>query len=482
MTIESDSMQALRDTSSLGLATAFIEREGRLHGEQRILRFWRGEFYRWDGVVYHRLEQEVFRAQVHTFLKNLKVRFKGAVQLFRPEPKHTKNVVETLAHECQAYVDAMPAWIDDHRPASSDIIAFKNGLLNLGDIIDGIMPVLIPPTPLWFSTIVIPYDFRFGAPCSQWTAFLDSSLRKDTQVDQGAIDLLQEWFGYCMTADTRHQKLMLLIGPPRCGKGTIIRAMQKVVGPENCASPKFSSLTQSFGLEPLIGKRVATVADAHLGRDDNAIGVLDTILQISGEDSVTINRKYEKAIAGVRLGVRFTIGANEPPDLPDTSAAIISRLLMITFQCSFVGKEDLRLSDKLDRETAGIAAWAIEGLKRLRKHGTFSEPDDGEQLRNDYLRQTAPVQAFLQDKCEIGSTDEHYCPVDELWAAWRAWATANGNIPGSKEGFGKRLRAAHPRIYKARKKQMESRGTIYMGLRLVTEGVLPFRPGEREID
>lgn len=474
-----DATLALRDISSVAIAARYIESHGRIDGELRILRHWRGDFYKWGGEVYQKCEPEEFKADVFTFMKGLKVNKKGRIDVFKPEPRDVKATIETLSTECQARVDRMPAWMEKHRPDPSDIVAFKNGLLDLSEANKHQQNMLTPPTPLWFSTLVLPYEFNSENTCPQWIAFLNSTLRKNGGVDRGSIALLQEWFGYCMTADTRHQKLLLLVGPPRCGKGTIIRALQRLVGHANCASPQFSSLNQTFGLEPLLGKRVACIPDAHLGRDDNAVGVLDKILQISGEDSVTVNRKYKPAIPEVRLGVRFTIGANETPSLPDSSGAIITRLLMIQFCESFVGREDLVLENKLSPETPGIALWAMEGLKRLRKTGKFTEPGDSESLRNDYVRQTAPIQAFIQDKCELGSSEEHTVAIDDLWKAWKVYAKENGNSEGTKEGLGKRLRTAVPTLYRAKELVTGERGNkvqqpVYRGLKLVNDDTLSF--------
>lgn len=482
MMTEDPPIKVLADSSSVALANSYIESQGRDNGEQRILRFWRGEFYRWDGTVYRRVELEEFRAQVYEYLKGLKVKEKGKISLFKPEPRNVKAVIDTLATECQAHkVENLPAWIDQHRPDPDDIIAFKNGLLDLREASKvHVLPAMLPPTPMWFSTLVIPYELAPLQSCPSWLAFLDSTMRKDFKVDTGAISLLQEWFGYCMTTDTRHQKLLLLVGPPRCGKGTIIRALQRVVGHGNCASPAFASLTETFGLEPLLGKRIATIPDAHIGRSDNAVGILDRILQISGEDRVTVNRKYLPALADVKLGVRFTIGANEPPALPDSSGAIITRMLMIQFRDSFAGREDLALDTKLAKETAGVALWAVEGLKRLRKAGSFSDPSDALVLRNDYMRQTAPIFAFVQDRCELGSTDQHWVSVDALWSAWSAWCKANGQIVHNKEMLGKRLRAFSSLITKKRVARGGTQQMEYVGLRVLPEGELPFGQADKE--
>lgn len=468
---------ALRDSASVTLANAYIDREVTDDGGARLLQFWRSDFYMWHKSVYIRQEPEIFRSRILHFLESLKIVVKGKIKKFQPEPRNVKNVIETLQNKCQAHVEQIPCWLDHHRPNAKDIISFRNGLLNIADCISDPRSLPTPPTPLWFDEQVLPYDWKADSRCPQWLTFLGNTIKNET-----LIALLQEWFGYCLTSDTSHQKLMMMIGPPRCGKGTIIRAMQRLIGKSNYASPPFYSLNERFGLEPLLGKRVACIPDAHLGKGADAVQVLDRLLQISGEDEVTVDRKNRTAVSSARLGVRFTIAANEAPDLPDASGAIIPRLLQIHFDESFAGREDLLLDTRLAPETPGIAAWAIEGLKRLRKVGRFSEPADASHLKNDVLRQSAPIHIFIQDRCELGADlKEHWTDVDDFWQKWRKWAEDNGHHPGTKEGLGRRLRTATMgKVYRVRSSRSGKQQYEYHGIKLLPDGELPWKDGAYE--
>lgn len=459
--------RAIRDDASVTLADAYLEQHGHDEDGRRLLWHWRGNFYEWDGVAYRRQEQEVLRSAVLKFLRGLRVmQRKGSPKPFLPEPRHVRAVIETLAGECQSPVARMPAWMDDHRPDPSDVIAFTNGLLDFKRFERDEISILTPPTPMWFSETVLPYRLDAQARCVGWMNFLESVLGSNEKGKR----LLQEWFGYCLTADTRHQKLMMLIGPRRCGKGTICRTLQRVVGEGNYANPSFSGLGSRFGLEPLIGKRVAIIPDAHLGREADAVQVLDKLLQISGEDSVTVEPKGKSAHASVKLGVRFMIACNEPPDLPDASGAIIPRLLMLEFANSFAGREDMALDERLAGEAPGIAFWALEGLQRLRKQGTFTEPEGTADLRNDFERQSAPIAAFIQDRCELGTHEHHTVSVDDLYQVWLTWAQGNGHKPGTKEGFGRRLRSAsRGAVFKRRVAEDGKQFMRYEGIRLRRE-------------
>ena len=70
--------------------------------------------------------------------------------------------------------------------------------------------------------------------------------------------------GYMLTSGLKHQKMFLIVGPKRSGKGTIAEIIRQLVGPMNTASPGLNSLGPKFGMQTLIGKQVAIISDARL--------------------------------------------------------------------------------------------------------------------------------------------------------------------------------------------------------------------------
>ena len=83
----------------------------------------------------------------------------------------------------------------------------------------------------------------------------------------------------------------------RSGKGTIARVLMKLLGQNNVCGPTLSSLSTNFGLAPLIGKRLAVISDARLGgRADQSI-IVERILSITGEDTLTVD--WRTAMPGV---------------------------------------------------------------------------------------------------------------------------------------------------------------------------------------
>jgi putative DNA primase/helicase len=222
--------------------------------------------------------------------------------------------------------------------------------------------------------------------------------------------------------------MLLIVGPKRAGKGTIARVLTALIGPANVAGPTLSSLADRFGLAPLVGKPVAVISDARFsGRSAEQAVVVERLLSISGEDTLTFDRKNREHIT-TRLPTRFTILTNELPRLTDASAALPSRLLVLQLTRSWYGEEDTGLAQRLLQERAGIFRWAVDGLRRLRTRGRFVQPTSGADAAKRLVELSSPVTAFVQERCELGP--DKTVNKRTLFDAWRGWCNdASGPIP-----------------------------------------------------
>jgi len=319
------------------------------------------------------------------------------------------------------------------------------------------------PTPMLFGVNALAYDYNPKAPEPlAWLAFLDQLWPED----RAAIELLQDWFGYILTADTSLQKMLLIVGPPRSGKGTIARILSAVIGSANVCGPTLGSLATNFGLWPIIGKQLAIISDARLsGRTDQAI-VTERLLSISGEDAVTIDRKNMVPLT-IQLAARFMILTNELPRLSDSSGALANRFVVLTMDQSFLGKEDTGLTTRLMNELPGILLWAIAGWHRLKARGRFIQPETSSEAISDMMDLASPVSAFVKDRCDV-SPGRSITP-ERLYLAWGQWCTTQGRKePGILQGFCRDLRAAVPGLsIKQRREPAGGRTRIYEGIDLV---------------
>jgi len=333
------------------------------------LRQWRGGWMRWAGTHWGEVEETVVRSGIYGLLEHAEYEdTSGKTSKVKPwEP--TRHKVSDVADALTAIthlpedVDP-PAWLDhdDAATPAGELVACENGLLHVGT------RELLPLTPRYFNRVAVPFAYDCDAPTpARWLRFLEELWPDDAD----AVDAVQQWFGYVLSGRTDLHKILLLIGPTRSGKGTIARVLAALVGAGNAAGPTLASLGTNFGLSPLLGKPLAVVSDARLG-GANVHQVVERLLSVSGEDMLTVDRKYRQPWTG-KLPTRFLVLSNELPRFGDASGAIANRFIVATMQASFLGRENTRLTGELLAELPGILSWALDGLDHLAA-GAFTEP------------------------------------------------------------------------------------------------------------
>ncbi|NUK90224.1 NTP-binding protein, partial [Streptomyces lunaelactis] len=104
-----------------------------------------------------------------------------------PTKVKISNLMEALESITYLPTDTdSPAWLDARKAEASDIIACRNGLLNIRD------RSVYPHTAAFFNINSVPFDYNPNAvEPKRWLGFLQSVWPDDP----AAIALLQEWFG-----------------------------------------------------------------------------------------------------------------------------------------------------------------------------------------------------------------------------------------------------------------------------------------------
>jgi putative DNA primase/helicase len=318
----------------MAVARAFVAEHYTSSEGAAFLRHHRGGFYLWEGTSWPEGEEAGIRAALYRWLEPAlywKATKDGpALAPWEPNKGKIANVEEALqaVGHLSGAVSA-PAWLEAREPPAFEVVAMANGLLHLPS------RELLPHTPDFFSQFALPFDFdpKAAAP-KRWLRFLHELWEDDEQ----SVGALAEIMGYVLGGATSQQKLFMLVGPKRSGKGTIGRVLTGLFGAHNTGAPTLAGLTTNFGLSPLIGRPLALISDARLSsRNDGTIAV-ERLLSISGEDSLTIDRKYREPWTG-RLPTRFLILTNELPRFTDSSGALASRFVLLTLSKSFMGRK-----------------------------------------------------------------------------------------------------------------------------------------------
>jgi putative DNA primase/helicase len=423
---------------TLPTADAYV-RDFHLHPQGRAIQCYAGLLMEWRDNRYSEVEDNAVKKRLQVWLhESLRYIFnRRTEELELVDYESNAGTINSALESIRAYTHlpatvSSPSWLGNapHALLPNDILPCRSTLLHL--------PTMkhFPATPQFFTVNALEFDPDPAAPPpTSWHQFLHQLFDGDTE----SLDLLQEWFGYCLTGDTSQQKMMLMVGPKRSGKGTIARVLTRLIGNGNVSGPTTSSLAGPFGLQPLIGKTLAIVSDARF-HGENIATVVERLLCISGEDTLTVDRKHTTSVT-MKLPTRFMFLTNEFPRLHDASGALAGRFVILRLTESFYGKEDIGLTERLLNELPGILNWAIEGWRRLRERSHFVMPTSVRDVVQEIEDLSSPVSAFVRDACIVGAG--HRVSVDSLYDAWKRWCEDEGRqAVTTKQTFGRDLAAA----------------------------------------
>lgn len=462
-----------------------------LEANDRMI-YWRGEFHMYFGTCYRALTEAELGARIARFITDVgwwsRLARKDAhgnyedgaaphpdyddlmvvVEKVVPRTAHIREILLQLKRDYLPDIVEAPCWLDHASgPPADELVACRNGLLHLPT--GGVHP----HSELLFSLNAVDYEYNPSAPApGAWLEFLHDLFEDDIQ----AVETLQELFGYFLLPDTRQHKIGFIVGPKRGGKGTISRVLTGMLGRENVCGPTLGSLGTNFGLWPLLHKRLAIIADARLsGRTDQAV-IVERLLSISGEDTITVDRKHLSPWTG-RLPTRFLILTNELPKLTDSSGALASRFILLCLTKSWYGREDHELTDRLLGELSGILNWSIAGWRRLNERGYFVQPASSLEALQELEDLTSPIRAFVRERCEVGPGRQ--VEVEVLYAAWQDYCGSTGRErTGTIQTFGRDLKAAYPTLRVVRLRDGDGRVRYYEGIGLLPTDAL-VRSGPR---
>ncbi len=435
------------------------------------LRWHRGGFTRWDGNAWlpepdSAVEHQLFAITEHAKYEERDEDDDGdgepRVRSWNPTPGSIAALLKTLGVAVLQLPHQLdpPFWIGDGTE-ERNLIPVENGLLNT------VTRELRPHTPDYFNGWSLPYRYDPDAPePADWLKFLSDLWPKEPE----SIAFLQEWTGYLISGDNTQEKVCLLTGPRRGGKGTICKVEIALMGTMNVASPTFTNLTETFGLESLVDKPLAIIFDARTG-SKNIASAVERMLTISGRDRVTVNRKNKSAWEG-QLPARLMHVSNELPALRDVAGALASRYIPLTTTRSWLGQEDVGLGARLTtpESLSSILNWALKGLDRLRENDKFTMPAGAAEALAMLERLASPEMAWAEACCEFGTTTEHWAKTDALFGSYELWAIQDQRMTKTpvKEVFIRNLRAAFPELVPERRRLpgSEKQHHGYSGIKL----------------
>ncbi len=306
----------------------------------------------------------------------------------------------------------------------------SNGLLDLKTFVNYIH------THEVISTIQLKVRYNPSAVCHLWLKTLDEIF----EGNQKKINLLQEFFGLCLTTDTKYEKALFLIGEGANGKSVILYVLQHMIGEANYSAVPLEKFDNGHYLANLFSKL------ANISIETNArSSVYDSNFKaIVTGDTIEADAKFKPPFK-FRPYCKLIFALNNMPRVDDKTAAFFRRLLILRFTRVFDETERNRnLKFELLDELDGIFNWSLSGLRQLRERGYFEMTDEMRTEVDEYKKENNNVILFIEDKCELGP--EYSESKEELYRAYSDWCRQNNCHPLAKKKFGKELKKQFPNI------------------------------------
>ena len=454
-------------------------RDQKTQNGKLILRKYQGEHYEFNGQCYKKTSLDRLYGELNVYFEN---------KLYLNNDKVIKPCIPTRA-QIRDVLDACggfylidedispPCWLNKNEktPKPERLVAFRNGILNVDEYLNGKI-ILHNPDPDYFSFNVLPYDFDENAESETWNDFLKDIFEGDEE----SIILLAQWFGHVLVPDMSLHKQMFFFGPPRTGKSTTLEALASMLGENNYAAASYRDLNESFGFEDLPGKLAVVMGDDDSLSRKETDRVLAFIKNVTGGGLTKINKKFQHKYTA-RLCCRFTLAMNELPPFTDNTKSLIPRTLVLSFDNSYIGREDFSLPGKLrkEAESGKLINFALRGLMSLHQNGNrFTEPKHSKEILRDFSEQVSPITEFIED-CIDTSDPQSTLPTNFLYDVWQWWCKSENRFPGFKNTFVRNFLTNLPDVTQCRPRKEGERFRALTGVKLSEKTKNDFTTGAR---
>jgi len=305
-----------------------------------------------------------------------------------------------------------------------EFLCLKNGVLDIQT------RELSPHSPQHIFLNQVPVTYNPDKDCPKIKGFIIQ------MVPSGDILVIQELFGYCLWRDYSLDKAFLFIGEGSNGKSTLLNLLIRFLSREVVAGVALQDLDRNrFATAELYGK----LANVHADLPDRALRHTGKFKMLTGGDLIYAERKFKGHFPFVNYA-KLIFSCNKIPETKDDTTAFYRRWIIINFPHKFEGEnDDPNVLDKIitEDELSGLLNWALEGLDRVLQNGRFTYSKTTDEIREDYIKKSNPVLAFVED-C-LKSDPQGEIPKDVLYRAFCGYCTSVGLPTKANNVFAREL-------------------------------------------
>ena len=270
--------------------------------------------------------------------------------------------------------------------------------------------------PKYGATFTLPfnYDREQASKPVRWFEFLASCWGHEADFAERMM-ALQEMFAVTLfKVAPRYQRAFLLFGRAGTGKTQILKVLRDMLPPDAIADLNPAAWGGRFNLVDLIGKAANICGEL----PENGLITGNVFKEVVEGSPVRSEFKGQDGFVFTPMCAHW-FASNYLPMSKDTTHGFIRRWLILDFN------KPVREEDKVEdlaeiivaEEREAIAAWALEGLRRVLDNRRYTEPACHEKRVGQMRRINNSVHAFLEDAAGyvIG---EGTTPCRELYDAY----------------------------------------------------------------
>ncbi len=366
-------------------------------------------------------------------------------------------------------------------------IPTRNGLIDPKTLKLGLL------TPEHYATWCIDIEHDPAAKCPWFERALQDMLAdRPAKNRKKLIRLLQEILGVSLL-DIKPKalsKVLIFVGDSNSGKTTAIEVMSGLLT-DNPIATSLEMLSGPHGMMEFQRRAPWVVHEAFDGGKWHPSALIKSI--ITG-DPVPINIKNGPLIT-MRITQPIYMGSNSPVQIREPTKAVRNRIIIIEARQVFsedkligVAEEAARLGFEkphqfiLKQEKSGLLTWALAGMQRAMKRGSFEKIEEIEEALDEFRTESNIVASFL-DECvaveksgDVGGYGPKYrIRVSDFCAAftlhWEQNKASDTKFVHSNDQISRALKAyGDPRI--AVSKELRDNGhRYYAGVHLNKVGL-----------
>jgi len=341
--------------------------------------------------------------------------------------EHIPNLSRSKRQEVLAYLSLLVS--KESGIADANLIAFKNGVLNIAD------DTFTDFSPEYVITNKIPHNYNPDAKSD----LLDGVMKKLACGDENVYELLYQSIGYCFYRRNELRKSFFLLGEKRNGKSTFLDMVGTLLGEDNTANLDLCEIGDRFRTAELTGKL------ANIGDDINDEWVSNTAIfkKVVSGDTVTAERKGKDPFK-LRSFAKFFFSANSLPRLGrgKDSSAVLDRLVVIPFDAKF-SKDDADYDPFIKYKLRGedvmeaLIAKAVPALRTVLIDQEFAHCERVTKNLEEFEKSNNPILEFYEELDEADYLNE---PVKVVYQRYTAFCISNNLQPMSAIEFQKQMK------------------------------------------